>query len=145
MVEHIYTKEKLLLGIIIRSAYEKEGIEFFTDDTSSQQLGYMNRAEGYVIPPHRHNLVPREVNFTQEVLFVKSGKIRVDFYNDDQQYIESRILEKGDVILLANGGHGFKMLSNAELIEVKQGPYCGEKDKIRFQQVLDTEVFVGSN
>jgi len=140
MVEYIYSEKKVLLGIIIRSSYHKEGIEFFTDDTSSQQLGYMNRAEGYSIPPHRHNLVPREVHYTQEVLLIKSGKVRVDFYNDDQTYIESRILVKGDVILLADGGHGFKMLESSEMIEVKQGPYCGEEDKVRFKEVDDLKI-----
>lgn len=122
----------LLLAIIIRSDYKKEGIEFFTNDNDSQQLGYMNRPEGYVIPPHRHNIVPRAVHLTQEVLFIKSGKVRVDFYDNNQNYIQSAVLEKGDVILLSDGGHGFKMLENSEMIEVKQGPYCGERDKVRF-------------
>jgi mannose-6-phosphate isomerase-like protein (cupin superfamily) len=72
------------------------------------------------------------VTLTQEVLFIKSGKVRVDFYDDNQHYLESRILEKGDVILLAAGGHGFEMMEDSEMIEVKQGPYCGEEDKVRF-------------
>lgn len=131
MIEKIIA-ENLLLAIIIRSDYKKEGIEFFTNDNDSQQLGYMNRPEGYVIAPHRHNLVAREVHLTQEVLFIKSGKVRVDFYDNQQDYIKSTILEKGDVILLSDGGHGFKMLEKSEMIEVKQGPYCGDIDKVRF-------------
>ena len=140
MLEYIHTPSRILLGIIIRSSYKSDGIKFFTGDDSSQQLGYMNRAEGYIIQPHRHNLVPREVKLTQEVLVIKSGKVRVDFYDDAQVYIESRVVEKGDVILLANGGHGFKMLEDAEMIEVKQGPYCGEEDKVRFVQVDDEQI-----
>jgi hypothetical protein len=131
LFEKIIT-DNLLLAIIIRSDYKKEGIEFFTNDNDSQQLGYMNRPEGYIIAPHRHNLVSREVHLTQEVLFIKSGKVRVDFYDNQQTYIRSSILEKGDVILLSDGGHGFKMLENSEMIEVKQGPYCGDEDKVRF-------------
>jgi mannose-6-phosphate isomerase-like protein (cupin superfamily) len=131
MIENIQ-HNNLLLAIIIRSDYKKEGIEFFTNDNDSQQLGYMNRPEGYVIAPHRHNLVAREVHLTQEVLFIRSGKVRVDFYDNDQNYIQSAVLEKGDVILLSDGGHGFKMLENSEIIEVKQGPYCGDEDKVRF-------------
>lgn len=100
------------LAIIIRSNFKKEGISFFTEDNYSQQLGYMNRPKGYVIPPHRHNIVPREVIHTQEVLFIKSGKVRVDFYDDNQNYLESRILLAGDVILLAAGGHGFEMIGD---------------------------------
>ncbi len=124
-----------LLAIIIGTDFEKKGIEFFTPDNFSQQLGYMNRPKGYIIEPHRHNLVPREVIQTQEVLFVKSGKVRVDFYDDSQNYIESRVLNKGDVILLAAGGHGFEMLEPSEMIEVKQGPYVSDRDKVRFEPV----------
>ena len=95
----------------------------------------MNRQEGYVIPPHVHNPVAREVHFTKEVLFIKSGKVRVDFYDDEQNYLESHILYQGDVVLLAYGGHGFEMLETSEIIEVKQGPYAGEMDKTRFSPV----------
>jgi mannose-6-phosphate isomerase-like protein (cupin superfamily) len=123
------------LAIILSANYSVQGIEFFTPDDFSQQLGYMNRPQGYVIPPHVHNPVPREVQFTKEVLFIKSGKVRVDFYDDDQNYLESRILYQGDVILLAFGGHGFEMLEPTEMIEVKQGPYAGEADKTRFTPI----------
>jgi hypothetical protein len=141
MIKRIEYKEQVL-AIIIFASFEKQGIEFFTTDDYSQQLGYMNRPEGYVIPPHRHNLVPREVVQTQEVLFIKSGKLRVDFYDEEQNYIESSLLSKGDVILLAKGGHGFKMLEQCEIIEVKQGPYCGEMDKVRFESVKDENVLI---
>lgn len=134
MIEKIVHLESLI-ALIIRSEFHKNGIEFFTPDSFSQQLGYMNRPTGYRIPPHVHNPVAREVIWTQEVLFIKSGKIRVDFYDDDKNYLESRILEKGDVILLAAGGHGFEMLEESEMIEVKQGPYCGDKDKTRFEPI----------
>ncbi len=128
------------LALILRRSFFSEGIEFFTPSDFSQQLGYMNRPQGYVIPPHVHNPVPREVRFTKEVLFIKSGRVRVDFYDDDQNYLESRILEQGDVILLAFGGHGFQMLEPTEIIEVKQGPYAGEADKIRFEPIRSDQV-----
>jgi hypothetical protein len=142
MLEKVVLDE-LTLGIIIRSQYRSEGIVFFTTYSDSQQLGYMNRSADYIIQPHRHNLVPREVHYTQEVLFIKSGKVRVDFYSNDQKYITSRNLSQGDVILLSDGGHGFKMLEPSEIIEVKQGPYCGEQDKVRFEPVNDTEINYG--
>lgn len=141
MIEN-YTYNGLKLAIVIRANYKKDGIKFFTNDDDSQQLGYMNRAEGYIIPPHRHNIVPREVHLTQEVLLIKSGKVRVDFYDNEQKYIESTIVSTGDVILLADGGHGFKMLENSEMIEVKQGPYCGERDKVRFDTIEDHQVII---
>lgn len=141
MVE-IVEKEGVRLAVIIRANFKKDGIEFFTDDNSSQQLGYMNRPEGYVIAPHRHNLVPREVKLTQEVLYIKSGKVRVDFYDNDQTYLHSTIVTTGDVILLADGGHGFKMLEQSEMIEIKQGPYCGEMDKVRFNPIDDSNIII---
>lgn len=123
------------IAILLRAGYQKQGIQFFTPDDFSQQLAYMNRPVGYVIPPHVHNPVPREVQFTKEVLFIKSGKVRIDFYDDDRTYLDSRILGQGDVVLLAYGGHGFQMLEASEIIEVKQGPYAGEADKTRFEGI----------
>ena len=134
MIEKIVHGGKLL-SIIIRKNFEKDGIEFFTPDDFSQQLAYMKRPENYIIPPHVHNVVPRNVDLTQEVLVVKKGKIRVDFYDDNKNYIESRLLCSGDVVLLAHGGHGFEMLEESEIIEVKQGPYAGEMDKVRFEPI----------
>ncbi len=136
----LITDGEQLLAIILRASYIAEGISFFTPDSFSQQLGYMKRPNGYSIPPHVHNSVPREVQFTQETLFIKSGKVRVDFYNDNKQYLESHILNQGDVILLATGGHGFEMLEESEMIEVKQGPYAGDQDKTRFDGVSDDKV-----
>jgi len=131
MVDNIKHNGKLL-AIIIPGNFNKPGIHFFTSNDLSQQLAYMNHPAGKVIEPHVHNPVPRQVQFTQEVLFLKKGKLRVDFYDDDQNYLESRILNAGDVILLATGGHGFEALEEIEMIEVKQGPYAGEEDKTRF-------------
>lgn len=139
MIQHITHNQKLL-AIIIRRNFEKQGIEFFTPNNFSQQLAYMNRPAGYVIAPHVHNLVKREVELTQEVLFIKSGKVRVDFYDDERNYLESIVLEAGDVILLAHGGHGFEMIEPCEMIEVKQGPYAGDQDKTRFTGIDNKDV-----
>lgn len=139
MIEHITHGDKTL-SIIIRHNFEKDGIEFFTPNDFSQQLAYMKRPKDYLIPPHVHNAVSREVLYTKEVLFIKGGRVRVDFYDDDKNYLNSTILEQGDVILLAFGGHGFYMLEESEIIEVKQGPYAGEKDKIRFDSIKNEEV-----
>jgi hypothetical protein len=141
MIEHIYN-EGLELAVILRANYSKPGIEFLTPNSYSQQLGYMNRPSGYEIAPHVHNPVMREVAFTKEVLIIKTGKVRVDFYDDNQSYIESKILNPGDIILLAFGGHGFKMLEASEIIEVKQGPYAGDADKTRFDPVPDDKIIL---
>lgn len=130
-VEQVTYGDKVF-ALIIRRSFEKDGIEFFTPDNYSQQLGYMKRPKGYEIQPHLHCHVVREVKFTQEVLFIKSGKVKVNFYNEAKEFVMDKILEEGDVILLADGGHGFEMLEETEMIEVKQGPYVGEADKERF-------------
>ena len=141
MVEKIIKKEKIY-AIIIRSNYSNDGIEFFTPNDYSQQLAYMNREEGYVIPPHLHNSVQRQVHFTHEVLYIKSGKVRVDFYDDNKNYLESKILNSGDVILLAYGGHGLQMIEESEIIEIKQGPYVGNNDKTRFNPVNSEDLII---
>jgi hypothetical protein len=141
MIENI-SYDNRVLAMILRSTFNEPGIKFFTPDNYSQQLAYMNRPQGYVIQPHVHNSVPRQVQFTKEVLFIKSGSVRVDFYDDEQNYLESRILNPGDVILLAFGGHGFEMLEASEIIEVKQGPYAGDADKTRFESTANQEFFL---
>lgn len=141
MVEQIFHTNQLL-AIIIRHDFCKPGIHFLTPDTFSQQLAYMQHPAGKIIEPHVHNSVQREVFYTQEVLFLKRGILRVDFYNNDRSYLESIILEAGDTILLASGGHGFEALEEIEMIEVKQGPYAGDADKTRFTGVELSKVMV---
>lgn len=134
------TKKDRLLAIIIKNDYQCQGVEFLTPDEYSQQLACMHHPAGRVIDAHIHNLVHRNVVRTQEVLFIKKGRLRVDFYDDYKDYLESRVLNSGDVILLTSGGHGFKVLEEVEMIEVKQGPYSGEMDKTRFENIRDDEV-----
>lgn len=121
-----------ILAIIIPANFNCDGIEFFTPDSFSQQLAFMSHPTGKEIQPHSHNLVMRHVDFTQEVLLLRKGRLRVDFFSDSQEYLESFVLEAGDVILLASGGHGFEVLEDIEMFEVKQGPHVGEEDKTRF-------------
>ncbi len=141
MIESL-TNGDQLLAVIVSHRFNEKGIHFFTPNDLSQQLAYMRHPSGKVIEPHVHNPVSRNVHYTQEVLFIKKGKLRVDFYSDEQQYLESRILEAGDVILLATGGHGFQVLEEIEMIEVKQGPYAGDQDKTRFKAVAADRITV---
>lgn len=127
-----------ILAIIIPADFREEGVRFFTPDQFSQQLAFMKHSQGHEIQPHVHCPVPREVQYTQEVLIIRRGRLRVDFY-DGENYLESRELGAGDVILLASGGHGFKVLEELEMIEVKQGPYAGE-DKVRFAAVSEDKI-----
>jgi hypothetical protein len=139
MIEEIkYNNE--LLAIIVSTEFSKDGITFFTPNDFSQQLAYMKHPKGKIIQPHVHNPVKREVHYTKEVLFIKNGKLRVDFYDDCKNYLESRILKSGDVILLSTGGHGFCAMEDLEMFEVKQGPYAGELDKTRFEGIVENEI-----
>ena len=127
------------IALIIRADFDEPGIHFFTPANFSQQLASMKHPKGHKIAPHVHNIVNRQVLYTQEVLLVRSGRVRVNFYSSDKKFLEYRILEAGDVILLCGGGHSFEMLEETSMIEIKQGPYIGEEDKTRFEEDLGTE------
>lgn len=138
-VEEVKKKYKLL-AMIIRNGYTCNGVDFITPNEYSQQVAYMHHPTGKVIDAHVHNLVHRNVVLTQEVLFIKKGILRVDFYDEYEDYLESRDLHAGDIILLVSGGHGFTVLEEVEMIEVKQGPYAGDNDKKRFEGICEDEV-----
>ena len=128
------------LAIILRNGSMEPGIHFFTPGDYSQQLGCMRHPAGHVIEPHVHNPVSRAVHFTHEALFLRRGRLRVDFYEGAGLYLESRELDAGDVILLVAGGHGFEVLDEIEMVEVKQGPYVGDADKTQFSGISAAEV-----
>lgn len=122
-----------LMAVILRRGFNEAGIHFFTPDDFSQQLAFMHHPSGKVIQPHVHNPVHRNVYYTLEVLFIRKGRLRVDFYSGEKVYLGSEIIEEGDTVLLATGGHGFEALEELEMVEVKQGPYAGDRDKTRFE------------
>lgn len=129
-----------LFAIILPATYDAAGIRFFTPDEYSQQLASMSYGTGKVIPAHTHNPVLRQVSYTQEALFIRKGRVRVDFFSHSREYRTSRILGPGDVILLISGGHGFEVLEDLNMVEVKQGPYAGEMDKTRFEAALPAKL-----
>lgn len=133
MIEYIDI-EGVVCSIIVRSDYSIKGIKFFTQESDTMQIGQMGRPKGYIITPHIHKPVTRTVELTKEVLLIKKGKVKVDFYDDNCAHYTSRILYAGDVVLLATSGHGFEMLEDSEILEIKQGPYAGDHDKFRFER-----------
>lgn len=137
MISHTPSVEEIrdgaaVIAVIIRASFREPGVQFFSPDDFSQQLGYIRYPAQHIIEPHVHNRVMREVTYTQETLFIREGSVRVDLYRDDRTLLAQRVLEAGDVILLATGGHGFEVLEECSMIEVKQGPYAGDGDKTRF-------------
>ncbi|SEM17903.1 Mannose-6-phosphate isomerase, cupin superfamily [Syntrophus gentianae] len=121
------------LALIIRAGYDEPGIRFFTPPTFSQQVACMQHPAGHKIAPHVHNFLFRQVLYTQEVLMIRRGRVKVNLFSSEKDFITSRTLESGDLILLCGGGHSFEMLEETSMIEVKQGPYAGEGDKTRFE------------
>ena len=121
------------VALIIRAEYDQPGIQFFTPANFSQQLAFIRHPPGHKISAHVHNLQLRQVLYTQEVLFLRRGKVKVNLYSSDRKPIGSHILKSGDLILLCGGGHSLEMLEESSMIEVKQGPYAGDGDKTRFE------------
>jgi hypothetical protein len=135
MIEIISDSEGKVLCHIIRNSYSPSGTEFYTPESYSQQLGIIKYPKEGKIKPHYHNELVREVFYTQEVLVIRKGSVRVDLYNNSTlDFHSSVILNQGDTILLASGGHGFEMLDDCEMLEIKQGPYNGvTNDKTHIQ------------
>ena len=120
------------LALIIRNVRTDHRVKFFSDAEDLLQVGAFCMARGEEIEPHEHRDYPRFPGRTTEVLVIQSGRIRVDIYSCDRTYLESSELSAGDVIILFDGGHGFTILEDVRMLEIKQGPYVGELDKIRF-------------
>ena len=140
MIEKIFNQKKLY-ALIVRNSYKKKkGVSFFTDKNATQQFGYMNHKKNYIILPHRHNKRQSKILLTTEVIIILKGILRVDFYNNKEKYLFSKKLYSNDLIMLSNGGHGFKVLKNVKMIEVKQGPYSLSMDKVKFDSVDEKKI-----
>jgi len=142
MIEKINHKKKLL-ALIVRGKYRsKKGITFFTPKESTQQFGYMKHKKKYIIKPHLHKKRITKILYTTEVILLLKGILRVDFYNLRQKYLFSKIVKEKDIIMLVHGGHGFKVLKDVEMIEIKQGPYILSKDKIKFEEIDEKKISI---
>jgi mannose-6-phosphate isomerase-like protein (cupin superfamily) len=119
-------------ALILRRPTTESKVQFFTPDDSALQVGAFNLPAGHEIQPHIHLPFERRLDSTQEVLVIQSGRLQVDFYDDDREFLCSRVLAADDVIVLFRGGHGFRVLEPLRMLEVKQGPYAKEGDKARF-------------
>ena len=135
MVEKIYHKKKLYALIVRAKFRKKKGISFFTPSDTNQQFGYMKHDKGHLIKPHKHKKRATKIFYTTEVIIIFKGSLRVDFYDQKQKYLFSKIIGEKDIIMLVHGGHGFKVLKKVEMIEVKQGPYSAEKDRVKFEEI----------
>ena len=140
MIEKVIYKKKQYALIVRKKFRSNKGINFFTKDNDTQQFGYMKHKKNHLIMPHKHNKRLTKILVTTEVIILFKGILRVDFYNDKKKYLFSRKIYAGDIIMLVNGGHGFKVLKDIEMIEVKQGPYSLSADKTKFNKVDEKKI-----
>lgn len=131
----VYIHDEEVFCMVLRDDFESSSISFFTPDDFSIQLGYLPHKKGAAIAPHFHKPAAREILYTNEVLLVKKGVVKVNLYGKAGEYLDSILLHGGDTILLNSGGHGFEIQEDTVMIEVKQGPYMGMNDKERFSGI----------
>ena len=132
MIERIEWEDKVF-ALILRQDYEPEGVSFVTSEDNPLQLGILKHRQGSKIKPHIHKSFPKTINEVQEILHIEYGKVEAEFYNAVGEKVRDAILNCGDTILLLSGGHGFNILEDSKMIEVKQGPYYGvgeDKERI---------------
>jgi hypothetical protein len=143
MIQKIIYKKKILAIILNEKKYsQKKGINFITPNFFSIQLGFMNHSKKHIIKPHTHRNYLRKINKTAEVLFVKSGILRIDFYANKKKYLFSKILRKNSIAIIIEGSHGFKVLKKCSLIEIKQGPFNPLLDKTKFNEIDERKIKV---
>ena len=140
MIKEIIHKKKLYALIIKETYQKKKGISFFTKNNANQQIGFMNHPKNYFIKPHNHQKRETKIFITSEVIILQKGKLRVDFYDTKKKYLFSIVVKKNQIIMLVHGGHGFKILEPVKMLEIKQGPYVSNKDKIKFDKIDEKRI-----
>jgi hypothetical protein len=140
MLKEIIHKKKLYALIIKETYQKKKGISFFTGNDCNQQIGFMSHPKDYLIKPHKHQKRETKIFITSEVIILQKGKLRVDFYDTKKKYLFSIIVKKNQIIMLVHGGHGFKVLKSVKMLEIKQGPFVSNKDKIKFDKIDEKEI-----
>lgn len=120
------------LAYIIRADLAPAATTFLTPPEFKQQVGFVVYPKGGEVARHTHVALERTLVGTSEVIVLRSGRCELDIYDDDHTLVATRTLNPGDVMLMVGGGHGFRMLEDTVLLEVKQGPYTGREEKVLF-------------
>lgn len=129
MIDRVIYKDLILAIIVRKNINLNYGTEFITDESDLFQLGLIKRNEGEVIKKHYHLNQKRNINKTTEALIVKKGKVEITFFHEEK-IVTKKIIERHDIAILFDGGHSFKFYEDSEMVEIKQGPYIKDKDKI---------------
>ncbi len=130
-VEHIMSRG-LPLVYIIRAELSPAQTTFVTPAEFTHQVGLIVYPAGGEVRRHQHLPIERNIVGTSEVIIVRKGRCELDVFDNDNTLVATRELRTGDVMLMIGGGHGFRMIEDTVLIEVKQGPYTGLKEKVLF-------------
>jgi hypothetical protein len=131
-IEWIRDGEKAV-ALVLRAGHKPGETTFLTPPELTQQLGLIVYGAGSAIPAHFHRPAPRQLVGTSEVIVVRSGRCLVNFYSKERRLVATREMAPGDVVLIFDCGHGFRMLEDTVLLEIKQGPYAGVEERERFQ------------
>ena len=135
LIKNISVEKKIVAKVFKYQNKSFKGIKFFTSNNLNMQVGLMGHSKNHIIKPHFHINRKKIVKQMSELLIIFSGQLKVFFYNKKKLRVKSLILNKKDMILLISGGHGFKVLKKLEMLEIKQGPFVGEKDKMRLEKL----------
>lgn len=111
----------------------KDGLNFFSSEGDFVQVGTWRYSAGKELKAHIHNEFPREAMRTQEVLYIRRGRIQAHIYNMKEVKIAEIVASEGDILVMLSGGHGYDILTDGtEVVEVKNGPYSGpDRDRRR--------------
>lgn len=140
MIKKILHKKKILALIIQPYKFKKKGVFFTSPNNFTKQVGIINYPTNHLIKPHTHKKYLRKIYRTSEVLFIQKGQLRVDFYKNNKKYLFSKLVNKNEIIILHEGSHGFKVLKNCSMIEIKQGPFVRTLDKKRFNKIDEKKI-----
>ena len=140
MIKKILHKKKILALIILPNKFKKKGVFFTSPNNFTKQVGIINYPKNHLIKPHTHKKYLRKIYRTSEVLFIQKGQLRVDFYKNNKKYLFSEIVKRNEIIILHEGSHGFKVLKNCSMIEIKQGPFVKSLDKTRFNKIDEKKI-----
>jgi hypothetical protein len=120
-----------LRAIVHKQDEWKEGLDFLTPDETFIQAGTWYYHQGKDLRAHYHIPNERVAILTQETVYMVSGSMRIDLYDDENNIFHQEVLKAGDIGIIIEGGHGYHILEdNTRVLEVKNGPFISvEKDK----------------
>ena len=128
---YLYINKKKVLSAIIYKYKKKfsKGVKFLTANSLPFQIGIMSHNKNHNILPHYHKKYKFSLNYKSECLYILSGKLKINFFNN-KKIVKTSLLQAKDLVLLLRGGHGFFVIKKCKMIEIKQGPFYPLRDKI---------------